>query len=224
MRAGKSHLINGLLRYRYYVSAPVLQGNKEQAGSIARSPDIEAVVVSAIRDRDQQTGAPADRGTADGLPECELIENHVGRVNVCQGSVEIVLTTETDGPTEPMVVPWSPPPSTLRREIVLPPGTRDANLRPIRSDQRARLVAGIAKARGWLNELVSGSVTDTKQIAARESCSERSVRMTLGLAFLSPTLVEATINGQLPMGWGSSKLADQPADWSRQIAASADIV
>ena len=216
----------GNVRYRYYISAPVLQGNKEQAGSVARvsAPDIEAVVVSAIRDRNQQRATPADQGIADTLLERELIENHVGRVKVCQGSVEIVLTTETYGPSESMVVPWSPPLSTRRREIILPSGKQCSNQRPIRADQRARLVAGIAKARGWLDELVSGSVTDTKQIAERESCSERSVRMTLGLAFLSPALVEAAINGQLPMGWGSSKLVDQPADWSGHIPAPAGIV
>src|SRR4051812_37237551 len=38
-------------RYRYYVSAPLSQGRKADAGSIARvsAPDIEAVVISALR-------------------------------------------------------------------------------------------------------------------------------------------------------------------------------
>src|SRR3712207_7123692 len=49
-----------------------------------------------------------------------------------------------------------------------------------------------SKARQWLDELLSGQVKDTHEIAVRESCSERSVRMTLNLAFLSPRSEEHT--------------------------------
>ncbi len=48
--------------------------------------------------------------------------------------------------------------------------------------------------RRWLDELVSGAVKDTAAIAEREGCSERSVRMTLSLAFLSPKVVRAIVD------------------------------
>jgi hypothetical protein len=58
------------------------------------------------------------------------------------------------------------------------------------------LVEGIAKARLWLEDLVSGRVASTAEITGRERCSERSVRMTLALAFLSPSNTKAAVDGR----------------------------
>ena len=85
--------------------------------------------------------------------------------------------------------------------------------RPIRSETRARLIEGIAKARVWIDDLVSGRVTSTADIASREHCSERSVRMTLGLAFLSPTIVKAAVDGSFPHGSGITQLMNAPPNW-----------
>jgi hypothetical protein len=81
------------------------------------------------------------------------------------------------------------------------------------------LVEGIAKGRLWLDELVSGRVLDTAAIALRERCSERSVRMTLSLAFLSPELVKAAVEGSLPRGAGITGAVELPLDWRSQRAA-----
>ena len=40
--------------------------------------------------------------------------------------------------------------------------------------------------------------------------------MTISLAFLAPDLVKAAIEGRLPHGMGVVRLADLPAEWSRQ--------
>ena len=40
--------------------------------------------------------------------------------------------------------------------------------------------------------------------------------MTISLAFLAPDLVRAAIEGRLPHGMGVTRLADLPAEWSRQ--------
>ena len=63
-----------------------------------------------------------------------------------------------------------------------------------------------------------GTVADVEQIATREKCSVRQVNMTISLAFLSPTLVKAAIDGRLPRGIGIARLRDAPAEWSRQHA------
>jgi hypothetical protein len=54
---------------------------------------------------------------------------------------------------------------------------------------------GVARGRRWLDEIVSGSVTDVQQIAARQKCSVRQVNMTISLAFLAPDLVRAAVEG-----------------------------
>jgi hypothetical protein len=66
-------------------------------------------------------------------------------------------------------------------------------------EARTALLAQIATARSWLDDLVSGRA-DLKALANREGKTERSARMTVSLAFLAPDIVEAAVEGQLPKG------------------------
>jgi hypothetical protein len=56
-------------------------------------------------------------------------------------------------------------------------------------------------------------------LAAREGKSERSIRMTLSLAFVAPPIVAAAIEGRLPRGFGAKRLMDLPIFWSHQWTA-----
>ena len=40
--------------------------------------------------------------------------------------------------------------------------------------------------------------------------------MTISLAFLSPALFKAALDGHLPRGIGVTRLGDMPAEWPRQ--------
>jgi hypothetical protein len=116
-----------------------------------------------------------------------------------------------------LYIPWKK--NTLRRHReVIAPGSSEFDVRPIRSETRAALVTSIATGRRWLDEIVSGTVADAEHIATREKCSVRQVNMTISLAFLSPTLAKAAIDGRLPRGIGIARLRDAPAEWSRQHA------
>ena len=103
-----------------------------------------------------------------------------------------------------------------RRAIFVPDGMSPQHARPIRSENRATLVASIARGRRWLEELIAEQTATTESIAKREGCSVRKVNMTISLAFLAPDLVKAAIDGRLPHGMGVARLADLPAEWSRQ--------
>jgi hypothetical protein len=65
-------------------------------------------------------------------------------------------------------------------------------------------------------ELIRDSSRIIESIAAREKKTERSIRMTLSLAFLSPALVKAAIEGRLSRGFGVKRLMDLPMSWSDQ--------
>ena len=54
------------------------------------------------------------------------------------------------------------------------------------------------------------------RLAVRESKSERSIRMTLSLAFISPVLAEAAMAGRLPRGFSVKRLTDLPMLWLEQ--------
>jgi len=88
--------------------------------------------------------------------------------------------------------------------------------RPIRAETRATLVAAIATARHWLDELVAGTMQSVEQIAEREKCSIRQVNRTITLAFLAPSLVQAAVEGRLPRGIGVARLRDLPTEWAAQ--------
>ena len=113
-------------------------------------------------------------------------------------------------------IAWSKEPAKLRREILLPEGSAKQNARPIRSEIRATLVASIARGRRWLDKLTTDVTATAESIAKREGCSTRKVNMTISFAFLAPDLVKAAIDGRLPRGMGVARLADLPAEWSKQ--------
>ena len=109
-------------------------------------------------------------------------------------------------PVSASEIPWR------RREILIPEGTSPQQVRRIRSENRATLVASIARSRRWLNELITDPTASAESIAKREQCSVRKVNRTLSLAFLAPDLVKAAIEGRLPYGMGVTRLADLPAE------------
>ncbi|CAA2105449.1 DNA-invertase hin [Methylobacterium bullatum] len=210
----------GALRYRYYVSRALETGQRSEAGSVARvsAPEIELAVREALTPPSPDQPSPSE--------EMPLLA-YVSRIVVHPSHLAISFV-EPDGagqddstsgagaiePT-PLRVPWSARPSRRRRQIIhagSDEGT--ASLRPMRVETRARLVDGIAKARFWLDDLASGRVADTHAIATAEGCSERSVRMTLNLAFLAPSVIQAAIAGTLPEGSGISALVNAPMVWS----------
>ncbi|MGA8955793.1 MAG: recombinase family protein, partial [Pseudolabrys sp.] len=118
-----------------------------------------------------------------------------------------------------LVVPWKKTPSKRPREIILPASTSShPDPRPIRAETRAKLVSAIAKGRHWLDQLIAGTVTNVEQIASAENCTVRQVNMTISLAFLAPSLVQAAVDGRLPRGVSVANLRDAPAVWSLQYA------
>ena len=68
-----------------------------------------------------------------------------------------------------------------------------------------------------MEDLVSGKVTSTEEIAITENLAERHVRFLLPLAFLSPRIIAAIANGIAPAGMTVSNLARAlPHKWSDQ--------
>jgi hypothetical protein len=121
---------------------------------------------------------------------------------------------EEDVASPVLHVPWK---KRERREILLP-SSATQDRRPIRSETRVALVSAIARGRHWLEELIAGTITDVEQITTREGCSLRHAYMTISLAFVSPALVRAAIEGRLPRGIGIARLRNAPAEWSCQHA------
>src|SRR5882672_3585634 len=213
-RMTPSHARKRGIKYRYYLSSVLLQGQSERAGSVSRVPaaEIETLVIRSVCERLQLSASVDDR---------DLIDTHVARVEIRPGQL-VVKLVQTGGrkrgaPRDlTLHIEWHKPQSKQRREILIPDAVEPQNTRPIRAETRATLVAAIARGRRWLKEVVEDASITVEIIAKRERCSVRKVNMTISLAFLAPNLVKAAIEGRLPRGMGVARLVDAPAEWSRQ--------
>jgi DNA invertase Pin-like site-specific DNA recombinase len=215
-----THATKAGVRHRYYVSQPSLHSEARTAklGSVSRvpAPEIEQVVISAVKDRLTDSKSKTDCQKPIVFDHADLA-SLVSQIEVQKNRL-VVSLKPTDQSAEPEVisVPWQKPPSKRFREILLPQGTLRNNIRPERAERRARLVSAIARGRTWLDEIMSGSVTSAEQLAKRERCTVRQVNLTLSLAFLAPPLVKAAVEGRLPRGINIERLRNPDADWSRQ--------
>jgi site-specific DNA recombinase len=224
-----THATKSGVRYRYYVSLPHLHGESKTAsvGAVSRIPatEIEDVMVKSLHEYSiAQRERPSCSGT--GVVDRKVLQDSIARIVVHGDHLAVRLKSadgeETSDSTDDprlSIIPWQKPPSRQSRQILLPRGIARNEVRPTRIERRARLVSAISRGRRWLDEIVSGSVTDVQQIATRQKCSVRQINMTISLAFLAPDLVRAAVEGRLPRGIGVERLRDSPAEWSQQFEA-----
>jgi site-specific DNA recombinase len=223
-----THATKAGIRYRYYVSTPVLHGEAKtaSAGSVSSVPaaDIEDTVVKCLNEhhaakQDKPKTSAVRLGDRDDLVELVAgIVVHRDRLIV---RLKRVYAEEApDCPDDKsLTIPWQKPPSKRSRQILLPHNASRSDVRPEQFERRARLVSAIARGRRWLDDVVSGRVTTVKDLCTRENCSVRQVNMTISLAFLAPNLVKAAVEGRLPRGIGIERLRDLSTEWSRQFEA-----
>jgi DNA invertase Pin-like site-specific DNA recombinase len=239
-RMTPSYAVKNGVRYRYYISSVLIQGQQDEAAPLNRVPatEIEKLILSAVRKH--LAGKPQHKAEAespDSLNDKELIFAHVARVDVKSDHLALRLSAKSERDSgvqdrqwaeqdegahrDPhvLVVPWKKAPPKRPREIIPSVATSSrSDPRPIRTETRAKLVAAIAKGRHWLDQLIAGTVTNVELIAAAETCTIRQINMTISLAFLAPNLVQAAVDGRLPRGVGIANLRDAPAEWCRQYA------
>jgi hypothetical protein len=213
------------VRYRYYVSQAVLQNKPQAPGSVSRVPavELEALVLTALRNH-------LNPGSGLELPDSDrdLVERHVERVILAPSEIKLRLLAiaeeqrDTDdsastpsGPpnttVETIAISWtSPVPASVKGIVHVP-----AHNTPIKPGRRETLLLAIAKARNWIDDLVHGRAASFAVIARREGRAERHIRLLTPLAFLSPRIVSALLDGTAPADLTITKLARAlPHSWA----------
>ncbi len=223
-----THATKAGIRYRYYVSTPVLHGEAKTAsvGSVSRVPatDIEDVIVKSLK---EHLAAKRDGSTTSALTlgDRSTVAELIAGIVVHRDRLVVRFKSDradeaSDRPdNQSLTIPWQKPPSKRSRRILLPHNASRSDVRPEQFERRARLVSAIARGRRWLDDVVSGRVTTVAQLCTREKCSVRQVNITISLAFLAPNLVKAAVEGRLPRGIGVERLRDPPTEWSSQFEA-----
>jgi site-specific DNA recombinase len=146
--------------------------------------------------------------------------NAIERVTIGKSEIEIRLSDTVALESDRVItIPWTLPSPHRRREIFQGEGEPSSATRPMRVRDRAVFVKALGDAHRWLDELMHYPDQTTTSIAGREGKTERSIRMTLSLAFVAPPIVMAAIEGRLPRGFGVKRLMDLPMVWSQQWTA-----
>ncbi len=223
-----THATKAGIRYRYYVSTPVLHGEAKtaSAGSVSRIPaaDVEDTVVKSLI-KYLAAGQGNATTSAKNLGDREAIVGLIAGIVVHSDRLIITLQSgsaddeSASSDSRSLTIPWQKPPSRRSRQILLPHNALRSDVRPEQFERRARLVSTIARGRQWLDDVVSGRVTTVAELCTREKCSVRQVNLTISLAFLAPNLVKAAVEGRLPRSIGIERLRDPPTEWSRQFEA-----
>ena len=242
-RMGASHASKGGRRWRYYVSRAALSGRWKEAGSVVRipAPEIENPIANAVGahlasranaidgchiDREGGGGDYAITQHESGrmrrrLPGESDVRNAIDRATVSATRIEIILNEAivVEGQDRVLTLPWTRASSRRRREIIQHGGEAQRPLRAMRTKARDGFVRALRDARRWLDELLIDPAQTIESLAMREHKSERSIRMTVSLAFVSPVLAEAALEGRLPRGFSVKRLTDLPMLWSEQWRA-----
>jgi len=242
-RMGASHASKGGRRWRYYVSRAALSGRKQEAGSVARipAPEIENLIANAVGAHLAEwanaiDGCRIDHGGGRGdyaitqhkfgrtrrdLPGENDVRNAIDSATVSATRIEIILNESiiVEGQNRVLTLPWTRASSRRRREIIQGVGEAQGPLRAMRTKARDGFIGALRDARRWLDELLVDPAQTIESLTMREHKSERSIRMTVSLAFVSPVLAKAAMEGRLPRGFSVKRLTDLPMLWSEQWRA-----
>jgi site-specific DNA recombinase len=146
------------------------------------------------------------------------VRNAIERVTVSAARIAIVLSESivNEGQDRLVTLPWGRTSSRRGREIIQGVDELKQPQRAMRTKARDGFVRALRAAHRWLDELLGDPNQSVESLAVREGKTERSIRMTLSLAFLSPVLAEAAMEGRLPRGFSVKRLTELPVLWSEQ--------
>ena len=217
------------MRYRYYVSQALLQQRKTEAGSVTRVPatEIEELVLDGIRDYCRPIGEAEDPSD---IVDRDLVGRHLDRVIIKPQALEVRLVPIFGSPdsteqsslnelaTSPLLpvtitIPWSSPSFVALKGIVHTP----SSIPQLKSESRDALLTAIVKAHGWIDDVRAGRVASFAEIAEREAQGERHIRTLATLAFVSPRIITAIVDGTAPADLTVSGLTKfLPHSWADQ--------
>lgn len=198
------------VRYRYYVSQALLQGRKQEAGTVARvaASDIEGLVLQNLRERFQPKETDAT-----------VVDQRLRRIVIHPQKIELEIKsagTQSErngaersiGQAAKLTVNWTAPTSVAHKGLVA--GTRAMQIVPVIAAEA--LLPAAANARVWIGDFVSGRAKSFGELSRREGKVERHVQQLARLAFLCPRL----LMGAAQQSGGDTNVAKiaQRLEWS----------
>ena len=203
-------------RYRYYVSQAVLQGQQERAGAIRRASAeaIESLVERALCEELPKATQAEWKGFSIDQRRGR-IRHLVERITIRADHVEIGLTEAGRG-----LFADSAPSGAVHIAIVMKKGTGGRQI-AARDLVSARIDRSLVKAIAWarnLRERLERDGQSLDELAREDGCTRPYVSSMIKLAYLSPGITQAILDGTQPDQLTLADLMqrDIPVDWAQQ--------
>jgi hypothetical protein len=127
-------------------------------------------------------------------------------------------TLSKDGRTVTVRIPITLRHQGGRKQVVTPAGVTPWIPTPSRFD--STLVKAIVRAHRWRDMLESGDYATVRELAKAEVINESYLGRILRLTLLSPTLIEAILEGRQPATLELDDLFQQfPIEWDQQLGS-----
>jgi hypothetical protein len=105
-----------------------------------------------------------------------------------------------------------------RKQVLTPAGATPWIPAPSRVDNT--MVKAVVRAHRWRDMLESGDYATVRDLAKAEAINESYLGRVLRLTLLSPTLIEAILEGRQPANLELDDLLKQfPIEWDRQLGS-----
>jgi len=127
-------------------------------------------------------------------------------------------TLSKDGRTITVHIPMTLRHQGGHKQVVTPAGATPWV--PARTRIDSTLVKAIVRAHRWRDMLESGDYATVRDLAKAEAINESYLGRVLRLTLLSPTLIEAILEGRQPANLELDDLLKQfPVEWDRQLGS-----
>jgi len=191
---------NGV-RYRFYVSSALLRGRKTEAGSVGRvsATEIESNVLAALQTHQRNEDS-------DGA--CFSIGS-LERVVVASDKLTITVADAAgrNGVTREIRVAWSSKAKGAATVV-------ECKRAPERSPNQS-LIQSIVRAHVWTQRLRDGTYESIEALAEANRLHPKVIRQALRLAFLSPDVTSAILEGRQHTGLSLARIPKLlPLPWT----------
>lgn len=194
---------NASVVYRYYVSPPLVKGDKTNIGSVSRVNAVllERLIANALSDGTRNV--PISRPP-------QINRKRIKRVIVYKREIVVVALNSSLTEEETIRIDAQFEKTAHRRQIINKGG---------KNNQNEGLIKAVVQAHAWRRSLEKGEHTSVKKLAIKKDLSERYVWKILRLAYLAPPLVEAILDGKQPPNLSLRQINETPLSpqWSSQV-------
>jgi site-specific DNA recombinase len=176
---------NGV-RYRSYVSSALLRGRKVEAGSVGRVPatEIESAILTALQPHQGREEANNGHDPFRVVQRVVIARDQLLLTIASSGAVD------ADGTTAEIRIAWSP-----KTADPVPAIGSDAIQLGTHNEV---LVQSVVRAHAWARSLRDGTHESVEKLAEANRLHPKVVRQNLRLAFLSPGITSAILEGSQP--------------------------